>query len=367
MLVILCLLSGSVALKAKQTVVSAAGFTSVRPLSRAPVLLQARASLKPKVHTSQERPLSFLQEDADEFLTEVLPMAAPVPPKFVSQDRRPATPETADVVTEAAGPAGPLSVAAPREGKVDSPPWGLLPWQLLLIGAGVCTAGVLFSHRRDRDRVTQEVEKVPVSLSSDLETLPVDEPRLVRLEGLLGAESKLAAPFSEKPCVFFSASVCRHRPDGMGLPVAFHSQQAAFHLKLQDAPDVVVHIDGDVALFDMQSGREEWRQAFCEAPKPWCSFVLNHLVQSPDAAAHFKQSLELGSGAQLDFRESALRVSSAESYATCVGQVTRASDGRLSLQPWQPPRRAKPFWRRLAPVDCLVGSVLISDNPALCG
>ena len=38
------------------------------------------------------------------------------------------------------------------------------------------------------------------------------------------------------------------------------------------------HWDGDLKLKAFRTGQEEWQHAFTEAPKNWCSFVLNNLV-----------------------------------------------------------------------------------------
>lgn len=382
--------------------------------STAPVLLQAKATLKrPEpddiVHQVQPEgkearptprsdvrdasaafPLSFLQEDAtsltsgvsdavsdgvsdgtrvavetskqpaatvatvapasDEFLTEVLPMGAPnLPMPQVA----PLTPVTPVLMT-------PMS-------------FQLLSVLIVLLLALVGTA---FYRRPPRDRVTQQVKDLPVLLASDLarstetgDGQQWSQSGLVRLEGHLVLDAAaLTGPFSDKTCVFYSASVSHPRHDEIRQPpVAFSTKQTKFSLELQDAPGVRIGVTGDVSLFNMQTGQEEWQHAFTEAPKNWCSFVLNNLVSSTDASVHFKKCLDLGSdGVILDFRESALLLGS---HVSCVGQVVKDANGRWSLRPWQPPAGQSKRWGAAGAMwsrkDCLAGSILISDNPTV--
>eukprot|EP00435_Cladocopium_sp_Y103_P048116 s1248_g14.t1 len=363
----------------------------------APVLLQAKATLKrpesgdivnqvqpegkearptPRNDASDARaalPLSFLQEDAtsltepaataatgataatasDEFLTEVLPMGAPNLP--MPQAKVAPMPGTPVLMT-------PMS-------------FQLLSVLTVLLMALVGTA---FYRRPSRDRVTQQVKDLPVLLASDLAQRSIEtgdgtqqwsQSGLVRLEGHVVLDAApLTAPFSDKTCVFYSASVSHPRHDEIRQPpVAFSTKQTKFSLELQDAPGVRIQVTGDVSLFNMQTGQEEWQHAFTEAPKNWCSFVLNNLVSSTDASVHFKKCLDLGSdGVILDFRESALLLGS---HVSCVGQVIKDANGRWSLRPWQPPAGQSKRWGAAGAMwsrkDCLAGSILISDNPDL--
>merc|ERR1719198_142122 len=86
-------------------------------------------------------------------------------------------------------------------------------------------------------------------------------------------------------------------------------------------------------MFHMSRGLHVSEQAFSEAPKNWCSFVLEHLLPSADASNHFKKCADLGSdGETLEFRECALLVGG---IVTCVGELS-CEDGRLKVRPWQP-------------------------------
>jgi len=358
----LCLLWAPVDLARADVVIRADGAVTPIRKTKPPVLLQAKATLKrPDHHTVQKPskgeadeetqglPLSFLQEEetaraasvtktasADEFLTEVLPMAGPSLPMQTKVAAATTSPETFQVLS-----------------------------LILLVSVTLVAASF---YRRPRDRVTQQVESLPILLGSDLTSQ--SQTGLVRLEGhvVLDGKDALTAPFSEKTCVFYSASVSHPRHDEIRQPpVAFNTKQTKFCLELQDAPEIRVQVAGDVSLFNMQTGQEEWQHAFTEAPKNWCSFVLNHLVVSTDAGTHFKKCLDLGSdGVFLDFREAALLLGS---HVCCVGQVEKDAEGRWSLRPWQPPAgqskrwsAASAMWRRK---DCLAGSILISDNPDL--
>jgi len=291
---------------------------------------------------------------SDEFLTEVLPMGAPNLPMPQVAPLTPVTPVTPVLMS-------PMS-------------FQLLSVLIVLLMALVGTA---FYRRPSRDRVTQQVKDLPVLLASDLErstetgdgSQQWSQSGLVRLEGhvVLDAEA-LTGPFSEKTCVFYSASVSHPRHDEIRQPpVAFSTKQTKFSLELQDAPGVRIRVTGDVSLFNMQTGHEEWQHAFTEAPKNWCSFVLNNLVSSTDASVHFKKCLDLGSdGVILDFRESALLLGS---HVSCVGQVVKDANGRWTLRAWQPPAGQSKRWGAAGAMwsrkDCLAGSVLISDNPDL--
>lgn len=310
-----------------------------RPLKRAPMLLQAKASLQRPAEADRaadraphSAPLSFLQEDerssakVEEILTEV--MAPPILPL-------------------------PKVKSLPQASSASSIDFQVM--SMLGVAFVVGLAAVCTLYKRPSDRLTQEVENLPVLLGSDLTNW--SETGLVRLEGHIVLEGPpLTAPFSEKKCVVYSASVSHPRHDAIrNPPVAFASQRTSFSLELEDAPEVKVVINGDVSLFSMQTGQEEWQQAFTEASKGWCSFVLTHLVSSTD---HFQKCLDLGSdGVSLDFRESALLVGS---HVTCVGQVVKAADGRWTLCPGK--RRASWGLKRKDP---LAGQVFITDHPDL--
>eukprot|EP00913_Durusdinium_trenchii_P023568 g22143.t1 len=292
-----------------------------RPLKRAPMLLQAKASLQRPAEADRaadraphSAPLSFLQEDerssakVEEILTEV--MAPPILPL-------------------------PKVKSLPQASSASSIDFQVM--SMLGVAFVVGLAAVCTLYKRPSDRLTQEVENLPVLLGSDLTNW--SETGLVRLEGHIVLEGPpLTAPFSEKKCVVYSASVSHPRHDAIrNPPVAFASQRTSFSLELEDAPEVKVVINGDVSLFSMQT------LGATIASKGWCSFVLTHLVSSTD---HFQKCLDLGSdGVSLDFRESALLVGS---HVTCVGQVVKAADGRWTLCPGK--RRASWGLKRKDPL-----------------
>ncbi|CAE8599749.1 unnamed protein product, partial [Polarella glacialis] len=186
------------------------------------------------------------------------------------------------------------------------------------------------------------VKKIRISSGADLQSMFAAQPLhpgiLTRVEGRVVADDgcALAGPFSERQCVFYSASVSQQRHDGIiQPPLAFHSAGADFVVELKDAPHIRLLVSSsDVALFNMSKGLQEKEEIFSVAPKGWCGFVLEHMLPSPDASAHFKNCLDLGSdGVALEFRECALL---AGSMVTCVGQVTRDRNGALRLLPWKP-------------------------------
>lgn len=280
---------------------------------------------------------------------------------------------------------------------------------LLFLGLfALCAFQPCRGHRPSANRICKEVEKIQIARGQDLKSMlqPSTSPagplagKLVRVEGRIalaeqaegnsGLGNSLTAPFSGRECVFYSASVSQQRHDTIHQPpLAFHSTGNDFVLKLTDAVHIQVHVSSeDVAMFHMSRGLHVSEQAFSEAPKSWCSFVLEHLLPSADASNHFKKCADLGSdGETLEFRECALLVGG---IVTCVGELSY-EDGRLKVRPWQPQTAvsgdadtgqlppSEPWlrhtghahdghWRRaLGSAECLVGSVMLSDNIVLQG
>eukprot|EP00930_Biecheleria_cincta_P072052 TRINITY_DN59495_c0_g1_i1.p1 TRINITY_DN59495_c0_g1~~TRINITY_DN59495_c0_g1_i1.p1 ORF type:complete len:504 (-),score=95.19 TRINITY_DN59495_c0_g1_i1:2-1513(-) len=270
---------------------------------------------------------------------------------------------------------------------------------LLLLGVfALCAFQPCRGHRPSANRVCKEVEKIQIARGKDLQRMlePSSSPaagKLVRVEGRIALADQaeaLTAPFSGRECVFYSASVSQQRHDSIHQPpLAYHSIGKDFVLKLTDAANVQLHISSeDVAMFQMSRGLHVSEQAFSEAPKSWCSFVLEHLLPSADASNHFKKCADLGSdGETLEFRECALLVGG---IVTCVGELSH-ENGRLKVHPWQPQRAvsgdagtgqlppSEPWlqhtgnaheghWRRaLGSAGCLVGSIMVSDNILLQG
>eukprot|EP00931_Biecheleriopsis_adriatica_P004206 TRINITY_DN105910_c0_g1_i1.p1 TRINITY_DN105910_c0_g1~~TRINITY_DN105910_c0_g1_i1.p1 ORF type:complete len:450 (-),score=75.62 TRINITY_DN105910_c0_g1_i1:34-1383(-) len=400
-----------------------------KPLTRAPSMLQAKSTLKKTAANSTDLTDLALNGsnatelannqtlDAQNTLNEPgrrsqFASLPPAPLTFLQEDSTAQqeenefpvdAPEAAPELLHGAQQVLPLLM--PVSGIVA----GVRRWQLgiiigglsLLAAAVVCVACLCRRHRPAASRLCQEVEKIRVSRGADLQSMfklssAVDGPCqplrpgiLTRVEGRVvtdqSAGGSLAAPFSGSECVYYSASVSQQRHDSIHQPpLAFHSSDRDFVIEVKDAPHVRINVSGsDVALFSMKRGLREWQQAFAEAPKSWCSFVLEHLVPSTDASMHFKKCIDLGSdGVALEFRECALL---ADSSITCVGEVFRDERGNLQLVPWQPQlaeldvgngktskpwlQRAVPWlegqsgWRKaLGSADCLVGNVLVSDS-----
>lgn len=387
-----------------------ADVASRRPaLSKAPSMLQSKTTLSKshvKTHAaavSETMPLSFFQSD------ESVETAATSPAEVQVLD--------SDVMVVPAG--DPEILTRPEQ--IGSDSIQLLPWEFLwknitsnsqqrvvagclatLLLLGLLAACVFQPCRRPRssaNRVCKAVEKIQVSRGDDLERMlqqfasPAETSgsgKLIRVEGRIARADQaegnsLTAPFSGRECVFYSASVSQQRYDSIHQPpLAFHSTGSDFVLKLTNSANVQVHISSeDVAMFYMSRGLQVSEQAFSEAPKSWCSFVLEHLVPSADASNHFKKCADLGSdGETLEFRECALLVGA---IVTCVGELSH-ENGQLKIHPWQPQMavngladtgqlpssepwlRHDGHWRRaLGPAECLAGGVMLSDNIVLQG
>lgn len=255
--------------------------------------------------------------------------------------------------------------------------------------------GVAAEVRRLRVSSSIEIHSMfALGMVADIPRVPSSLGILMRVQGKVVArpDGLFAAPFSGGPCVYYAASVSHPRHDGVHPPpLAYHSAGSDFALQLCGAPQVILTVRGhDLALFDMISGMQEWKQAFSRAPAPWRSFVMDHLVPSADATAHFGACANLSPmGGPLEFRESALLTGR---NVTCIGEVSRDPSGSLVLQPWRPQAevplpphlaepspswlsilapclgRAIPVHAALPPLaDALAGRVLLSDDPALLG
>lgn len=392
-----------------------ADIASRRPaLSKAPSMLQSKTTLSKshvKTHAtavSETDPLSFFQSD------ESVETAADSPAEVEVLD--------SDVTVVPAGE--PETHKKPEQMVSDS--IQLLPWEffsngktshsqqrivagclatLLLLGLfAVCVFQPCRGPRPSANRVCKAVEKIRISHGEDLERMlqqPTSPPgpfgpgKLIRVEGRIAQADQaegnsLTAPFSGRECVFYSASVSQQRHDSIHQPpLAFHSTGSDFVLKLTSSANVQLHISSDdVAMFYMSRGLQVSEQAFSDAPKSWCSFVLEHLLPSADASNHFKKCADLGSdGETLEFRECALLVGA---IVTCVGELSH-ENGRLKIRPWQPQTAvsglagtgqlppSEPWlrhtghafdghWRRaLGPAECLAGGVMLSDNIVLQG
>jgi len=387
-----------------------------QPLKKAPVLLQTKTAVVRPAHTLAEPskaevdaepanatgPPFFFQEDAvvavekamEEPAPSVQEMTSPMEEDAVVAVEK-AMEEPAPSVQEmtspmealfsppASFPAGPQdprqdvglsSRLRPIIAAVSGMRWHAYWMLAVVVVALALQPWKLWQSKAPGTPLFQEVSQLRVTQGRDLqsmfktgEALPALKPGiLTRVEGrVLVGEGTLAAPFSGRESVFYSASVSHQRHDNIHQPpLAFHSAGKDFMLELLDVPDVRLNVSSsEVALFDMAGGGlEEWSEAFSQAPKSWCSFVLEYLMPSTDASMHFKKCIDLGSdGLSLDFRECALQ---AGSTVTSVGEVLRDEQGNLRLRPWQPTQLLD---RSAGSAESLVGNVMISDNLALRG
>mmetsp|Transcript_89517 Transcript_89517/g.252181 ORF Transcript_89517/g.252181 Transcript_89517/m.252181 type:complete len:731 (-) Transcript_89517:88-2280(-) len=223
---------------------------------------------------------------------------------------------------------------------------------------------------------------------------PLSPGLLMRIQGRVATTpgTALVAPFSGRPCVFYSASVTRlGRQDGVHQPpLAFHTASVDFTIEVTDAPDLKIVVHGqDVSLFGMCEGQKSWERTLEDSPDGWRGFLLAHLLArgGSEPSAHITHCVDLGSdGVILEFRECALLVGS---EVTCAGEVARDRNGGLGLYPWRPAFGGEPLpdrqrslnllghaadagpraqggvdgaavWRRCG----LLGQVNISDDPS---
>jgi len=179
--------------------------------------------------------------------------------------------------------------------------------------------------------------KLPLASGYDCAiSKPVSSGHPVRLEGrvqLAPGGRTLFAPLSHKESVLYSVVVTKQLHDGMHpVPVAFASTHVDFVVTLIGSPEVTVHVRGeDVSLFDMDAGRRLERRTFASAPEEWQDFVLTHRASAPSGEWQTSSTLRAESR-PLEFQELALHVGV---FITVVGELHRAADGTLSLQPWQ--------------------------------
>lgn len=214
----------------------------------------------------------------------------------------------------------------------------------------------------------EDEEKLPAS------TVSPGGPMRVQGRILRAPEAApLIAPFSNRQCVMYSASVAHRRLDGVHQPpVAYNSATSDFVLELADAPEVLLTIHGqDVALFDMVEGSHSCEHSFSDAPDVMRGFTLAHLATGVGLSG--QQGLSLSSANELDFCECALPVGAT---VTCVGEIVKDRMGGLGLLPWRPPlaeqkpnRRKMLSWQRSPGADGqkdgVVGRVVVSDDPML--
>lgn len=246
--------------------------------------------------------------------------------------------------------------------------------------------------RSSRDASTrQRVEKLRISSGAEIRSmfamhapdrpqpaLPLRPGMLMRVQGRVVARPgcTMMAPLSGRACVMYSASSSQHQHGGVHqAPVAYHSSTSGFAIEVENLPDAVLDVKGeDVVLFDMEIGRFAQEEYFSEAPEAWRAFVMAHLLPSAGGGCRDKiNHVDLSAKGLLEWRECALVVGAT---VTCVGEVSRERDGRLSLGPWSPPAtpsasssssalvsRAVPWMTPDG--DALGQRLMVSDDPAL--
>mmetsp|Transcript_9251 Transcript_9251/g.20669 ORF Transcript_9251/g.20669 Transcript_9251/m.20669 type:complete len:826 (-) Transcript_9251:143-2620(-) len=165
---------------------------------------------------------------------------------------------------------------------------------------------------------------------------PTSSGHPVRLEGFVRVSTNsraLCAPLTKKESVLYSVVVTKQLHNGMHpLPVAFASAHVDFTLVLSGSPEVSVMVRGeDVSLFDMVDGRCIEQRTFAAAPEAWQDFVVTHRASAPSGEWQTSATLRT-EHRPLEFQEYALHVGAC---VTVVGELHRAADGTLSLQPWQ--------------------------------
>jgi len=165
---------------------------------------------------------------------------------------------------------------------------------------------------------------------------------LMRIEGKIVSKAgqAMTTPFSDLPCVMYSASASKSRQDGVHQPpLAYHAAGSDFCIVLEDETGggnslkISVH-SHDVSLFGMTAGRFAKASAFSDTPETWRGFALAHLIHGVDACCNAMSRVDLGAKGNLEFCECALLDGAA---VTCVGEVARDRNGELSLCPWRPP------------------------------
>lgn len=225
---------------------------------------------------------------------------------------------------------------------------------MLVVVVSLCAVAARFifhawMSRRLEKGVRERAEKLRITHGAELESLfgvhngqsqqqPLSPGILVRIQGRVvssDTQGSLVAPLSGQNCVMYSASVSHQRHDGIHQPVAFRSESTDFEVELSASPHLRLAVHShDVILFDMVGGKCMCECTLAEAPDSWRAFLLGHCVPGQRLSG-----VALGrNDSVLDFRESAL-MQGVE--VTCVGEIARDRNGRLSLYPWRPPPSEK--------------------------
>lgn len=272
---------------------------------------------------------------------------------------------------------------------------GLAVVLILAFALGCFLRRCIFSKSRfGRDASTRRrVEKLRISSWTEIRSmfamkapaperpqpvLPLRPGMLMRVQGRVVARPgcTMMAPLSGRACAMYSASASQHQHGGVHqAPVAYHSATSGFGIELDNLPDAVLDVRGeDVLLFDMEGGRFAQEEHFSEAPEAWRAFVMAHLLTGSGGDCRNKMNhVDLAAKGLLEFRECALVVGA---LVTCVGEVSREADGRLTLGPWSPPTTPTSSSPSSAMVsrsvpwmtpdsDVLVQRLMVSDDQSL--
>jgi len=249
----------------------------------------------------------------------------------------------------------------------------------------LATISSVWRGKTSSDGLCQVVRHMPITSPAQIRTTELNSGALVRLQGRVRCRPAgfLTAPFSDRACAMYSASVTRCRHDSIhSPPLAYHAARNDFVLEVAGEPGVSLLVHShDVELFSMAEGLHVREHVFSAAPEPCRGFVMSHMLAASDASAQFGACVDLSSdGTDLEFRECALLEGA---LVSCVGQIVRDRKGDLGLHPWQPESvdsgagRSTGFrWLRdAAPLarkgsrsrTSLIGRVMVTEDVGLTG
>mmetsp|Transcript_105824 Transcript_105824/g.304105 ORF Transcript_105824/g.304105 Transcript_105824/m.304105 type:complete len:585 (+) Transcript_105824:139-1893(+) len=249
----------------------------------------------------------------------------------------------------------------------------------------LATISSVWRGKTSSDGLCQVVRHMPITSAAQIRTTELNSGALVRLQGRVRCRPAgfLTAPFSDRACAMYSASVTRCRHDSIhSPPLAYHAARNDFVLEVAGEPGVSLLVHShDVELFSMAEGLHVREHVFSAAPEPCRGFVMSHMLAASDASAQFGACVDLSSdGTDLEFRECALLEGA---LVSCVGQIVRDRKGDLGLHPWQPEsvdsgagrstgvrwlRDATPLARKGSRSrTSLIGRVMVTEDVGLTG
>lgn len=208
----------------------------------------------------------------------------------------------------------------------------------LVMMLALATISSVWRGKTSSDGLCQVVRQIPITPAAQIRTTELNSGALVRLQGRVRCRPAgcLTAPFSDRACAMYSASVTRCRHDNIhSPPLAYHAVRNDFVLEVAGEPGVSLLVHShDVELFSMAEGLHVREHVFSAAPEPCRGFVVSHMLAASDASSQFGACVDLSSdGADLEFKECALLEGA---LVSCVGQIVRDRKGDLGLHPWQP-------------------------------